>query len=163
MREGRVQLLFRVLLAFCFCAFQGCEKRALEGPKAGGSRLAESSAKPAGDNPTAEEARTALIELVKTCNFEGLGFTKEGLEMLKSKKTLHELEKATIYVRYHRNGDQTMIGSWSCYLSENKFFKSVVETRASSLSLAGRFELGPDGHWKAVDGSQIADHPYKGP
>jgi len=124
-----------VLLSLGFCAFHGCDKAANR------------------KNPTPEEARTALIEMVEEYE-KNFPLSKETAESLKSKKAINELKNAKIY----RELDHTMIGPWICDLSDNRFSTTVKKTRAYVTHMYGRFELGTDGRWKAIpDASDIAD------
>jgi len=163
MIQENVPPSFLVLLAICLSAIQGCQKPAASPSGEASSAIGLTAGKAAhGDNPTPEEARSALIQLVETFDFQkNLHLSKEIADELKSKKTLDQLKNAKI--RYHetRQGEFTMIGSWRCTLSEKRFHKPLVTTPSSSMALEGRFEAGPDGRWKAVPGTSIADFPEK--
>jgi hypothetical protein len=163
MSQEHLRLSFLVLLSVCFCAIQGCQKPAVNSPREASADTQVGPRKPAdGENPTPEEARTALIELVKTFDFQKVYLSKEIADVLKSKKTLDELNNAKTYHETHRQGELTKIGSWNCKLSGKRFSKHLITTNNYSMDLEGRFEADADGRWKAVpEGPSIADFPGK--
>jgi hypothetical protein len=163
MSQEHVRLSFLVLLPVCFCVIQGCQKPAVSPPREAGAATQVGPVEPAdGENPTPEEARSALIQLVKTFDFKKVYLSKEIADALKSKKTLDELKNAKIYHETHRHGELTKIGSWNCKLSEKRFSKHLITTNTYSMDLEGRFEAGADSRWKAVpEGPSIADFPDK--
>jgi hypothetical protein len=153
MNQEHVRLSFLVLLSLFFCASQACQKRAIS---PGGAGFPVSPGKAAaGESPTPEEARSALVELVETFDFQNLDLSKEIVEKLKSKESIEELKSAK---NLRSEGDRAYIGGWSCNLSKKRFAKLLERTRANEVALEGRFELGSDGRWKAVaTASSLAD------
>jgi len=126
MSQELVRLSTQAFLILSLLSSQGCGEGA--GPK----------------NPRAEDARSALIELIQSSEFKDAGF-------ISNEESIKELKIAPISAE----GTHVKIGRWYCDLS-GKTFVIQRNTRISSFELHGRFVLGRNGRWKAVEeGSSI--------
>lgn len=97
---------------------------------------------------TPEEARTALITLIKgeIDNMFRHGDGPKIVALLKSKERIEALRND----RVTSQDDYIFIGGWTCSLKERKFFTVIELWGGHEYEVNGRFEPNDQGRWRAA-------------